>query len=130
MTNRLKVIVLWAIFLFGMAFHSLIALTPIFFGASVAIPDSTGTVPISMMWMSLLFYLIPLILLTAALFVEAKWYTTTNFTISLLLTLMNVFHLFEHFLQAPVDFVQVALLTFVLIASILLNVASFRWMME
>jgi uncharacterized membrane protein YjdF len=130
MTNKLKVIVLWTVFLFGMAFHSLIALTPIFFGASVAIPDATGAVPGFMMWMSLAFYLLPMIFITAALFLESSRYKITNFVFTLLFSLMNVFHLFEHFLQAPVDFVQIALLTFVLIASILLNVASFRWMKE
>lgn len=130
MTNRLKVIVLWIIFLFGMAFHSLIALTPIFFGASVAIPGATGAVSGFMMWMSLAFYLLPMIFISTALFLESSWYKITNFVLSVLFSLMNVFHLFEHFSHAPVDFVQVALLTFVLIASILLNVASFRWMKE
>ena len=130
MTNRLKVIVLWTIFLFGMVFHSLIAMMPLFFGESVAIPDATGAVPVSMMWMSLAFYLLPMIFITTTLFIETSWYKITNFVFSVLFSLMNIFHLFEHFSQASVDFVQVALLTFVLIASILLNIAAFKWMKE
>lgn len=130
MTNRLKVIVLWTIFLFGMVFHSLLALMPLFFGASVAMPDVTGTVPASMMWMALAFYLLPMIFIAATLFLKSSWYKITNFVLSVLFLLMNIFHLFEHFSQTTIDFVQITLLTFVLLASILLNIAAFKWMKE
>ena len=130
MTNRFKVIVLWTVFLFGMVFHSLIAMMPIFFGASVTIPDAVGTVPDSMMWMALAFYLLPMIFIIAALFLESSRYKITNFVFTLLFSLMNIFHLFEHFSQSPIDFIQIALLTFVLIAGILLNIAAFKWMKE
>ena len=43
---------------------------------------------------------------------------------------MNIFHLVEHFTEFTVDYVQVTLLTFVLIAGILLNIAAFEWMKE
>ncbi len=130
MTNRLKIIVLWVLFLFGMVFHSLLAVMPLFFDASIAMPDTTGAVPASMMWMALAFYLLPMIFIATTLFVKSSWYKITNFVFSGLFSLMNVFHLFKHFSQAPVDFVQVTLLTFVLLTSILLNVAAFRWMKE
>ena len=70
MTNRQKIITLWTVFLFGMTFHSLLAIMPVFFGADAAIPGSTGSVPDSMMWMSLLIYLLPMSLIVLILFTE------------------------------------------------------------
>ena len=130
MTNKLKITILWSVFLFGMTFHSLLAIMPIFFGADVAMPDSTGSVPASMMWMSLLIYLIPMILIVLILFTEEKWFKITNFGFSILFTLMNIFHIVGHLSETPVKSVQIVLLTFVLISGILLNIVSYKWMKE
>ena len=130
MTNRVKIVSLWIIFLFGMAFHSLLAVMPIFFGADVAIPDTTGVVPAGMMWMSLFFYLIPMIIMVIVLFIEAKWNKVTNFVLTLVFTLMNMFHLTEHASTSLVDPRQIVLLTFVLIFGIILNIVSYRWLKE
>lgn len=130
MTNRAKIISLWIIFLFGMAFHSLLAVMPLFFGASVTMPDATGAVPASMMWMSLILYLIPMIFITATLFLESSCYKITNFVLTLLFTVMNIFHLTAHAGMSPVDPCQIVLLTFVLIFGIILNIVSYRWVKE
>ena len=130
MTNKLKITILWSVFLFGMTFHSLLAIMPVFFGAEAAIPGSTGSVPASMMWMSLLIYLIPMILIVLILFTEKKWFKITNFGFSILFTIMNIFHVIGHITEIPVQMVQVVLLTFVLISGILLNIVSYKWMKE
>ena len=130
MTNRQKIITLWTVFLFGMVFHSLLAMMPLFFGASIAMQDAMGECPPSMMWMSLLIYLLPMILIVLILSTEEKWYKITNFTFSILFTLMNIFHIVGHLSETPVKSVQVVLLTFVLISGILLNIVSYKWMKE
>ena len=130
MTNRQKIITLWTVFIFGMVFHSLLAMMPLFFGADIAMPNATGSVPCSMMWMSLLIYLLPIILIVLILFTEKKWFKITNFGFSILITLMNIFHIIEHISETSVQMVQVVLLTFVLISGILLNIVSYKWMKE
>ena len=130
MTNRVKIVTLWIVFLFGMTFHSLLAVMPIFFGADVAMPEATGVVSAGMMWMALFFYLIPMIVIVMVLFIEAKWNKVTNFIITLVFTAMNIFHLTEHAGTSPVDPCQIVLLTFVLIFGIILNIVSYRWVKE
>ena len=127
MTNKLKITILWGVFLLGMIFHSLLAIMPIFFGADVAMPDATGSVPASMMWMSLLIYLLPMLLIVLILFTEKKWFKITNFGFSILVTLMNIFHLIGHITGISVQLFQVVLLTFVLVSGILLNIVSYKW---
>ncbi|MCK4226456.1 hypothetical protein KAX29_06160 [candidate division WOR-3 bacterium] len=132
MSNRAKIVTLWIVFLFGMVFHSLLAMMPIFWGESVAMsPELIAKNPIApMMWMSLFFYLIPMIVIAMVLFIEAKWNKVTNFVFTLVFTLMNIFHIAEHLGTSPVDSCQILLLTFVLISGILLNIVSYRWMKE
>lgn len=129
-SNREKIVVLWVVFFLGMTTHSLLAIIPIFFGVDVAMPDSTGVVPAPMMWVMLAFFLLPMLFIALTPFIAAKWYKITNFVISLLFTLMNVYHPIEHLKESPVDPRQIILLTFVLAFGILLNIVSFNWMKE
>ena len=132
MSNRRNVVALWVVFLFGMVFHSLLAVMPVFWGQSIAMSqEQIAANPIdSSMWMMLLFFLLPMVVITVTVFIETKWYRVTNFVFTVLLTLMNVFHLVEHLGENPVDSRQIVLLTFVFIAGILLNFVSYRWMKE
>lgn len=132
MNNRAKIITLWVVFLFGMTFHSLLAFMPLFWGGSIAMsPEQIAKSPMaSSMWMVLLFFLLPMIIIAITLFIEAKWYKVTNFVLSILFTLMNIYHLIGHFGETSVDPRQIVLLTFVLISGILLNIVSYRWIRE
>ena len=129
-TNREKIVVLWVVFFLGMTTHSLLAIIPIFFGVDVAMPDSTGVVPAPMMWMMLFFWLLPMIIIVGTLITEVNWFRTTNFVISLLFTLFNIWHPIGHLKESPVDPRQIVLLIFVLAFGILLNIVSFKWMKE
>jgi len=130
MNNRTKVMMLWAIFLFGMIFHTLLAVMPVFWGQSVAMTqEQIAANPMDpMMWMMLFFFLFPMIMIVLTLSIEAKWFRITNFILSLLFTLMNIWHLIGHLGESPADPCQIVLLTFVLISGILLNIFSFQWM--
>ncbi|MCK4330499.1 hypothetical protein KAX02_11735 [candidate division WOR-3 bacterium] len=132
MSNRAKIITLWVVFLFGMTFHSLLAIMPLFWGQSIAMsPEQIAKNPMaSSMWMVLFFFLLPMIIIVVTLVIEAKWYKVTNFVLSILFTLMNIYHLTGHLGESPVDPRQIVLLTFVLISGILLNIVSFKWIKE
>ncbi len=130
MTNKMKVVTLWIIFLFGMIFHGDLALMPLFWGKSIAMSEEIiAKNPFeSSMWMVLLFWLLPMIIIAFTLFIETKWYRITNFVFTLLFTLMNIWHLFGHFSETPVDIRQIVLLTFIFISGIMLNLVSFKWL--
>lgn len=130
MNNRIKVIMLWGVFLFGMISHTLLAVMPVFWGQSVAMTqEQIAANPMApMMWMMLFFFLFPMIMIVLTLSIEVKWCRITNLVLSLLFTLMNIWHLIGHLGESPVDSCQIVLLTFVLISGILLNIFSFRWM--
>ena len=130
MSNKAKVVTLWVIFLFGMTFHSLLAIMPLFWGQSIAMsPEQIAKNPMaSSMWMVLLFFLLPMIIIAVTLFIEAKWYRITNFVFTLLFTMMNIWHLIGHLGETPVDPCQIVLLTFVLLSGVMLNIVSFKWL--
>ncbi len=132
MTNKMKVVTLWVIFLFGMILHSLLGIFPLFWGESISMSqEQIAKNPMqSSLYMMLFFFLIPMIIIVLTSFLETKWYRITNFVFSLLFSLMNVFHLFEHLGESPVDLHQIVLLTFVLISGIMLNIVSFKWLKE
>lgn len=132
MNKRTKIVTLWIVFLFGLTFHTLFAVIPIFGGESVAMSqEMIAKNPMApMMWMMLFFYLIPMIVMVMVLFIEAKWNKVTNFVLTLVFTLFNIFHIAEHCGETTVDGRQIVLLTFVLISGVFLNIVSFRWMKE
>ncbi len=132
MSNRTKIVMLWTAFLFGMIFHSLLAMMPLFWGQSVAMTqEQIAAHPITpMMWVVLFFYLVPMIFIVITSLTEAKWNRIANFVFSILFTLMNIWHLIGHAGESPVDGRQILLLTFVLISGIILNIVSYRWIKE
>ena len=132
MTNRIKVVTLWIIFLFGMILHSLLGIFPLLWGESISMSqEQIAKNPMgSSMWMMLFFFLIPMIIVLLTSFIEAKWYRITNFVFTLLFTLMNIWHLFGHLGENPIDPRQIVLLTFVFISGVMLNIVSFKWFKE
>jgi hypothetical protein len=51
-----QIIALWVVFLFGMVFHSQLAMMPLLYGESIAIPRYGGKTPVSHLWMMLGFF--------------------------------------------------------------------------
>ncbi len=94
MENRNKILLLWTIFLLGMIFHSLLAIMPVFWGQSIAMPEEMIAKHAfePNMWMMLAFFLLPMIIIVVTTFIESGWYKITNFILSILITLMNIFH--------------------------------------
>ena len=132
MTNRMRVITLWIIFLFGMILHSLLGIFPLFWGESISMSqEQIAKNPMqSSMLMMLSFFLIPMIIIVLTSFIETKWYRITHFVFTLLFTLMNIWHLIGHLSETPVDIHQIVLLTFIFISGVMLNIVSFKWLKE
>ncbi len=129
MKNSTKIIVLWNVILFGFIFHSLIEMMPLFFGVNIAIPEATGNMPSSMAWMSLIFYIVPMLCIAGMLYVTSSWFKILNLILSSIFVLMNAWHLIEHIMEGG-SAIQPILLSFILLVSILLFVASLNWKKE
>ncbi len=130
MTNKMQVVTLWTIFLFGMILHSLLGIFPLFWGESISMSqEQIAKNPMqSSLGIMLLFFLIPMIIIVLTSFIETKWYRITNFVFTLLFTLMNIWHLMEHLGESPIDQCQIVLLTFILLSGVMLNIVSFKWL--
>lgn len=128
--NRMKVILLWIVFLFGIMAHSQLAAMPIFFGVDVSMPGAAGRMPVSTGWTCLFFYLVPMLLAVGVMSSGAKWFRIANLAFGGLVALLNASHLCEHLSESPVDTVQVVLLGWVLVFSICQCIVSFKWAKE
>jgi hypothetical protein len=129
MKNSTKIMVLWEIILLGLIFHSLLEMTPLFFGANIAEPGSTGNMPAAMTWFCLCFYLIPMLSIVAVLYLSCRWVKITNFVVSILFLLMDAVHFITDGIIGR-NPVQCILLLFILLVSVLLFIASLGWMRE
>lgn len=125
-----KIIALWTVFLLGTIFHTQLALMPLLYGESVAIPRYHGTTPISHLWGMLGFFVLPMIAITATLFYSSKRYRMIHFGLTVFYTVMNFLHVVLDLMVRPIEWFQIALMVVVFIIGILLNIVAFQWLRE
>jgi hypothetical protein len=125
---QVKIIALWAVFLFGMVFHSQLGFMPILYGEDVAMPGYKGKMPVSHPWLMLGFFAIPMIAITATVFYNFHLYRVIHFGITVLYTVMNFTHAAMDLTVKPIEWYQIALMVIVLINGIFLNILAYQWM--
>lgn len=128
---REKIMTLWAVFLLGTLFHTQLGLMPLFHGLSVAESQAQNISEItSIFWLMLGFFAIPMILMIATLFYESKRYRSIHLGITIFYSVMNLLHLIADLLVQPIAWYQIALMIFLLLVGLLLNLVSFQWLKE
>ncbi|HIK19459.1 MAG TPA: hypothetical protein IGS53_29845 [Leptolyngbyaceae cyanobacterium M33_DOE_097] len=125
---QVQIIALWAVFLFGMVFHSQLAMMPMLYGEEVAMPNSTGKMPVSHPWLMLGFYAIPMVAIAATAITATQPYRIIHFGLTIAYTLMNFTHAAADLAVKPIEWYQIALMVVVFINGILLNFVAFQWM--
>lgn len=125
---QVQIIALWAVFLFGMVFHSQLAMMPMLYGQDVAMPSSSGKMPDSHPWLMLGFYAIPMIAIAATAVTAAPVYRMIHFWLTIAYTVMNFTHAAMDLGVKPIEWYQIALMVVVFINGILLNIVAFQWM--
>lgn len=125
---QVQIIALWAVFLFGMVFHSQLAMMPMLYGQDVAMPSSSGKMPVSHLWLMLGFYAIPMIAIAATAVTAAPVYRMIHFGLTVGYTVMNFTHAAMDLGVKPIEWYQIALMIIVFINGILLNIVAFQWM--
>ena len=128
LTIQAQIIALWAVFLFGLIFHTQLALMPQLYGESVAIPSYKGKTPVSHLWGMLGFFVLPMIAIVATALNVSPLYRTIHFGLTVFYTVMNFLHVALDLRVKPIEWYQIALVTILLLNGIVLNVIAFHWM--
>lgn len=128
LTLQTQIIALWSVFLFGMVFHSQLAFMPSLYGENVAMPTSTGKMPLSHIWGMLGFYAIPMMAIMATVLYTSPTYRMMHFGLTVFYTVMNLAHGIADLMVRPIEWYQITLMALVFLNGIALNVVAFEWM--
>ena len=123
-----QIIALWVVFLFGMVFHSQLAMMPLLYGEDIAIPRYGGKTPVSHLWLMLGFFAIPMLAIAATVFYASPPYRIFHFGLTLVYSVLNFLHAAMDLMVRPIEWYQIVLMGVVLLNGILLNVVAFQWM--
>jgi putative effector of murein hydrolase LrgA (UPF0299 family) len=124
-----QIITLWVAFLLTLLFHTDLGLMPLFHGQSVA--HSQDTTDISwLLWLMLLFFLPPLLGIMLPSFTNSRKYRIAHFWLTVLYSFLNLSHLIADLLVTPIAWYQIALMAILCLIGFVLNIVSYRWMMQ
>ena len=129
-----KIIALWTVFLLGTLFHTQLALMPLFHGLSVLAPHGHVATDISeisgILWLMLAFFAMPLIAITGTCLLDSRWYRLGHFWGTVIYSALNLAHLGVDLAIPPVAWYQVALMAFLFLIGLLLNLVAYQWVKE
>jgi hypothetical protein len=129
--SQYKIISLWIVFLLGLLFHTQLGLMPLFHGISVVESQANLISEIApILWLMLAFFILPMVAIVFTLFVDSKRYRKLHFILTILFTVLNFAHLVADLMVQPIAWYQIALMVFLLVIGLLLNLVSFQWMQE
>ena len=124
-----QIIALWMVFLFGMVFHTQLALMPLLYLDSVAIPSYEGKVPVSHLWGMLAFFSLPMIAIAVTALNASPLYRTIHFGLTVIYSVMNFLHVALDLRVKPIEWYQIVLVSLVFVVGLALNFLAFRWML-
>jgi hypothetical protein len=124
-----QIIALWVAFLLALLFHTDLGLMPLFHGQSVAHTQDTQDIS-WILWLMLLFFLPPLWAIILPTFTNSQKYRTVHFCLTVLYSFLNVSHLIADLLVTPIAWYQITLMTVLCLIGFLLNIVSYRWMIQ
>ncbi len=104
---------------------------PLFHGQSVVISGAHGTGDIAwILWSMLAFFVVPMLLMIATLFIDSKRYRRFHFGVSVFYSVLNFFHVLADLFVPPIAWYQIALMVILFLVGLLINLVSFQWMKE
>lgn len=123
-----QIIALWAVFLFGMVFHSQLAMMPLLYGESIAMPETKGKMPVFHLWLMLGFFAIPMVAIVLTVINASPTYRVLHFGLTLFYTVMNFLHAAMDLQVRPIEWYQIVLMVLVFANGLVLNLVAFQWM--
>lgn len=126
---REKIIALWTAFLLGTLFHTQLSLMPLFHGLSIieSQPASKLSDISAIMWLMLVFFVLPMLAIITTTFINSKRYRIFHFGLTVFYSIMNLFHIIADLLVQPILWYQIALMVILFVIGLLLNFVSFQW---
>ncbi|PAX56141.1 hypothetical protein [Brunnivagina elsteri] len=128
-----KITSLWNVFLLGTLFHTQLGLMPLFHGLSIANPNLHANEfkdVSSILWLMLLFFVIPILAIIGTNFTNSQAYKTAHFYLTILYSILNSLHLILDLGVKPIIWSQITLMLILLLVGLLLNFVSYQWMGE
>lgn len=123
-----KINTLWTVFLLATLFHTQLGLMPLFHGLSVAHSEVQSNTNVAwIFWLMLIFFVIPLGLMTLNVFVQSKQYRQFHFGLTILYSILNFFHTVADLMVRPIIGYQVTLMILLFLIGILLNWVAYQW---
>ncbi|MEA5572197.1 hypothetical protein [Calothrix sp. UHCC 0171] len=128
-----KITSLWNVFLLGTLFHTQLGLMPLFHGLSVAHPNLHAhdfKDISSILWLMLLFFVLPILAIIATNFTNSRSYRFTHFCLTIIYSVMNFIHLAMDLNVKPIIWSQITLMLILFLIGLLLNIVSYQWIRE
>jgi hypothetical protein len=116
------------VFLFGMVFHSQLAMMPLLYGVDIAIPRYHGKTPVSHLWMMLGFFAVPMLAIAATAFYVSWPYRIFHFGLTVVYSVLNFLHGAMDLTVRPIEWYQILLMAIIFVNGLLLNFVAFQWL--
>ena len=124
-----KVSFMWLVIMVGFAMHMLADVLPAFWGASIAMPDATGTASVGMIvFMIAIAFTMPMCGLLCMQFRSVKAMRTANLVLATIMMIFNILHASE--LIEEFSPVQLLIHPVMIVAGIYLFIFSRREMKQ
>jgi hypothetical protein len=125
----LKIITLWSTFLLGTLFHTQLGLMPLFHGKSVALSEVQNPATLGFIFESMLiFFVLPMFAMIGTAFFEGRRYRVVHYCLTLVYTVLNLFHVVLDLRVKPVVGYQILLMVILFSIGLWLNVISYQWL--
>lgn len=125
------ILTLWTVFLLGTVFHTQLALIPLFHGLDVLAPHGHIATDIQeitgILWGMLAFFLLPMVAMIGVSLTQDRWLRVAHFWMTVLYSGLNLAHLGVDLTIPPVAWYQIALMAFLLLIGLLLNLVAYQW---
>lgn len=129
MDYRHQIINLWTVFLLGMLFHTDLGLMPLFHDISVVEFHGQTMADIApIMWLMLLFFILPLFAILALSFGQSRKLRQVHFGLTVLYSFLNLAHLMADLALEEIIWYQIFLMVFLVLIGLLLNIVSWQWL--
>ncbi|MBD2410204.1 hypothetical protein FACHB389_19740 [Nostoc calcicola FACHB-389] len=127
---RERIIALWTVFLLGTLFHTQLGLMPLFHSLPVVESQKAANINdiFGIMWLMLGFFVLPMLAIIGTAFTDSKRYRMIHFGLTIFYSIMNLLHVILDLFVQPVLWYQIALMVFLVIVGLLLNITAFKWM--
>ncbi|MCM1981928.1 hypothetical protein [Lyngbya confervoides] len=125
-----QIIALWTVFLFGLVFHTQLALMPLLYGVEVAIPRYQGKTPISHLWGMLGFFVVPMVMIVLTALNTSWIYRIIHLGVTVIYSILNFLHVALDLKVQPIEWYQIALVATMFIVGLGLNGLAVLWILQ